>query len=100
MATQQEDAEQNLKACLLCGKAFPSTLDVCPEDGTILTPLATEPKPGDIFADRYEILELIGDGGMGKVYKARHNLMKRMVAIKMLLPHLVQNAAALKRFQQ
>lgn len=100
MTAQQEGTEQEKRACVLCGNQFPGNIDVCPNDGTLLTPLSAEPKPGDIFADRYEILSVLGDGGMGKVYKARHNLMKRIVAIKMLLPHFVQNAAALKRFQQ
>ncbi|MBX9689095.1 MAG: protein kinase [Candidatus Obscuribacterales bacterium] len=96
----QEELEQSKKACVLCGGEFPGNLELCPEDGTLLTPISKEPKAGDIFAERYEILGTLGDGGMGKVYKARHNLMKRIVAIKMLLPHLVSSAAALKRFQQ
>lgn len=100
MASEQEGAEQKEKACMLCGREFPGKVETCPDDGTLLTPLGKEPKVGDIFAGRYEILDTIGGGGMGKVYKARHNLMKRIVAIKMLLPHLVQNAAALKRFTQ
>jgi len=49
--------------------------------------------------DRYEILEVIGGGGMGLVYKARHRLMNRIVAIKMLHKHMVSSADALKRFQ-
>ncbi|MBY0359404.1 MAG: serine/threonine-protein kinase [Candidatus Obscuribacterales bacterium] len=88
------------KVCVACGREFPGDVEVCPDDGTLLTPLTKEPKAGDIFAERYEILGIIGDGGMGKVYKAKHNLMKRVVAIKLLLPHLVSSASALKRFQQ
>lgn len=100
MESRQKGIEDLKKACVACGQEFPGNLEVCPEDGTLLTPIGKEPKIGEIFGDRYEILGIIGDGGMGKVYKARHNLMKRIVAIKMLLPHLVQSAAALKRFQQ
>jgi len=85
---------------VLCGNEFPGNLELCPDDGTLLTPIGKEPRVGDIIADRYEIMGILGDGGMGKVYKARHNLMKRVVAIKMLLPHLVQSGPALKRFQQ
>ncbi len=98
--SRQKGIEDLKKACVACGQEFPGNLEVCPDDGTLLTPIGKEPKIGEIFGDRYEILGIIGDGGMGKVYKARHNLMKRIVAIKMLLPHLVQSAAALKRFQQ
>jgi len=59
-----------------------------------------DPLVGTVFADRYEILRLIGDGGMGKVYKARHQLMKRHVAIKVLHPELVADHSTLKRFQR
>ncbi|MBX9571939.1 MAG: protein kinase [Candidatus Obscuribacterales bacterium] len=100
MESRQKGIEDLKKACVACGQEFPGNLELCPDDGTLLTPIGKEPKVGENFADRYEILGIIGDGGMGKVYKARHNLMKRIVAIKMLLPHLVQSAAALKRFQQ
>ena len=55
---------------------------------------------GKTFADRYEILSVLGKGGMSVVYKARHKLMGRIVAIKLLHPHLVSNEAAVKRFQQ
>jgi eukaryotic-like serine/threonine-protein kinase len=100
VGSQHEDANQARKACVLCGKEFSGNIEQCPDDGTLLTPIGKEPRVGEIFADRYEILGILGDGGMGKVYKARHNLMKRVVAIKMLLPHLVQSGPALKRFQQ
>jgi len=55
---------------------------------------------GETFADRYEILSLLGTGGMSVVYKARHILMKNLVAIKMLLPHMLLSLTNLKRFQQ
>ncbi len=59
-----------------------------------------DPLVGTIFADRYEILRLIGEGGMGKVYKAKHQLMKRLVAIKVLHPELVLEIGMLRRFQR
>ncbi|HEY9867834.1 MAG TPA: serine/threonine-protein kinase [Candidatus Obscuribacterales bacterium] len=55
---------------------------------------------GEIFADRYEIISLIGTGGMSVVYKARHTLMKNFVAVKMLLPHMLLSPTNVKRFQQ
>ncbi|MBY0551564.1 MAG: tetratricopeptide repeat protein [Candidatus Obscuribacterales bacterium] len=89
------------KKCVVCGKeVFGVERTVCDEDGGMLAPVGREPQPGDIFADRYEIVSLIGDGGWGKVYKAQHRLMKRAVAIKVLLPHLIKSQQALKRFQQ
>src|SRR5438132_1422386 len=88
------------KACIECGHEFEGETTVCPQDGTLLTPLFEQPLIGQTLADKYEIIELIGDGGMGSVYKARHKLMKRIVAIKTLHPNLVSSAGALKRFQQ
>lgn len=89
------------KKCVTCGKeVIGADRTVCDDDGGMLAPVGVEPQPGDIFAERYEIIGLLGDGGWGKVYKAQHKLMKRSVAIKVLLPHLVKSQQALKRFQQ
>ena len=50
--------------------------------------------------DEYDLLSELGRGGMGRVYLARHRRMDRQVAIKMLMPDLVTNPAALKRFHR
>jgi eukaryotic-like serine/threonine-protein kinase len=55
---------------------------------------------GSVLVDRYEIIEVIGEGGMGVVYKAKHALMDRTVAIKMLHEDYASNPNALKRFEQ
>ena len=46
----------------------------------------------------YEVVGIIGQGGMGVVFKAFETALNRFVAIKMLLPHLTANGAARKRF--
>jgi tRNA A-37 threonylcarbamoyl transferase component Bud32 len=55
---------------------------------------------GTTLADRYQILSLLGEGGMGLVYKARHVLMRRMVAIKIIRQEYVSSLNAQQRFQQ
>ena len=55
---------------------------------------------GTILADRYVIEDGLGSGGMSRVYRARHLLMDKVVAVKMLHYHLTEDSLALKRFQQ
>lgn len=48
----------------------------------------------------YELLDRLGAGGMGTVFKARHRRMKRLVALKVLAANLSQNPVFVKRFQR
>jgi serine/threonine protein kinase len=55
---------------------------------------------GTTLADRYRIDKLLGVGGMGAVFQARHLLLKRDVAVKVLHPKLVANIDISKRFDR
>ncbi len=55
---------------------------------------------GDILGGRYEILKLLGMGGMGAVYKARDNEVERVVGLKVIRPDLAGDPAILARFKQ
>jgi serine/threonine protein kinase len=58
------------------------------------------PELGSLIADRYRILELVGHGGMGAVYRAEHVQLQRTVAVKLLLGEFNVESQAFKRFQQ
>ncbi len=57
-------------------------------------------QPGDVLGGRYEILQLLGEGGMGAVYKARDRELDRAVALKLIRPELASSASMLARFKQ
>ena len=56
----------------------------CPLDGAPLQELSADPLEGSVFADRYVIEQCVGEGGMGRVYRATHRHMSRQFAIKVL----------------
>lgn len=53
-----------------------------------------------VLSDRYIILSEIGSGGMGRVYQARHKLINRIVAVKVLHEHLLTDPMSKRRFDQ
>jgi tetratricopeptide (TPR) repeat protein/predicted Ser/Thr protein kinase len=55
---------------------------------------------GDVLGGRYEILQMLGEGGMGAVYKARDRELDRFVALKLIRPELAANPAIVARFKQ
>lgn len=55
---------------------------------------------GKILAGRYELLEKIGEGGMSRVFRARDNLLKRTVAVKILKDQMTGDADFIRRFRR
>ena len=53
---------------------------------------------GKLLDNRYELLELIGIGGMARVYKARCHRLNRLVAVKILREDMAQDAEVRRRF--
>jgi predicted Ser/Thr protein kinase len=55
---------------------------------------------GEVVADRYELEELVGSGGMSSVYRARDRLLERRVAIKVLHEHYSRDDDYVERFRR
>jgi serine/threonine protein kinase len=86
--------------CPECRSTFDDSETVCPNDGTRLYRLdpADDPLVGATLDDRYRIDWLIGEGGMGAVYRGIQLSVNREVAIKVLRAELNDREVALERF--
>ncbi|MEO7086819.1 MAG: serine/threonine-protein kinase [Gemmatimonadaceae bacterium] len=89
------------KVCPQCGGTFGPDERFCPKDGTSLRPKGTSDSLiGQLIADRYQILSMLGEGGMGRVYLAEHVRMGRKSAVKVLSPNLALAPDAISRFNR
>ncbi|MFB3920516.1 MAG: protein kinase [Terriglobia bacterium] len=87
-----------MKSCPTCQAGYPTHFAVCPQDGTPLVEYGEWPE-GTIIRGKYRILQKIGQGGMGAVYKALHVTFDELRAIKVISPDLVNDQMFLKRFK-
>jgi serine/threonine protein kinase len=70
--------------CEHCGKDHGEATRFCPDTGQAI--LSAVYPPGTLLEGKYEIVRVIGAGGMGAVFEGRHTLLGKRVAIKVLLP--------------
>jgi serine/threonine-protein kinase len=88
-----------MKYCLTCNEKFDDSISFCPKDGEVLEEDATS-VVGTVLDGQYQIESILGKGGMGAVYRARHILLGDRVAIKLLPPEMRSNTEWLRRFQR
>ena len=88
-----------MKYCTLCKAKYEDGVSFCPTDGEVLE---DDPSSivGTVLDGQYQIESLLGKGGMGAVYLARHILLGDRVAIKILPPEVRNNADWLRRFRR
>jgi len=97
-----------MKACTQCGRLYPQDSGFCPVDGSALNratqvPVAgdpSDPRIGQLVAQRYQVRRVVADGGMGRVYEALDLHDKRNVAIKILHSDVANDMVSVERFKR
>ncbi len=92
------DNPETVKFCGECGTQLPSPKPtfVSPTE-TLQTPVK-ELTTGSTFAGRYQVIEELGKGGMGKVYKVFDTKIKEKVALKLIKPEIASDHETIERF--
>ncbi len=87
-----------VRKCPHCGARHPDGTLRCTATGR---PIGGDPElVGRVLAGRYHLVRLLGDGGMGAVYKAADQVLRRFVAIKLLHSAVAQNPSSVERFER
>ncbi|MHB0950192.1 MAG: serine/threonine-protein kinase, partial [Gemmatimonadaceae bacterium] len=94
-----DEAVAALKVCPHCGAEYETGARFCPNDGASLRPKSgADPLVGRVLAERYHVLKMVAEGGMGRVYLAEHVRMNRQCAIKVMRQALVEDPDSAARF--
>ena len=113
-----------MRSCPRCQTSYPDSLRFCARDGSPLedgaaatpatyddaqppaptpartAPPASDPLLGSVLDGRYRLIDRLGKGGMGKVYRACHEGTGRIVAVKVLHGHLLEEPTVVARFRR
>jgi serine/threonine-protein kinase len=88
-----------MKVCPVCGKEYSDTSSLCTLDAEVLQKL-DDSLLGQTLAEKYLVEQLIKRGGMGSVYRGKHVMMDKTVAIKVLRPSLAGDDVVVARFSR
>jgi serine/threonine protein kinase/Tfp pilus assembly protein PilF len=92
------ESTADTKFCSNCGAPLQPADEISPDlTKTIQAPIK-ELTTGTTFAERYQIIEELGKGGMGKVYKVLDQDIKEKVALKLLSPEIASDEKTIERF--
>ncbi len=101
-ASKTLDIRREAGRCPACGQRFSADSTFCPFDGSKLErgvlDAARDPLVGQQVEGRYEIVALLGEGGMGQVYEVRHVSLDRRFAMKLLRRELGRDPELAGRF--
>jgi serine/threonine-protein kinase len=92
------DNPKDSRYCNKCATPLPSSEDISAVPTKALKTPIKELTRGTTFASRYEIIEKLGKGGMGKVYRVEDKKIKEEVALKLIEPEIASDKKAIKRF--
>jgi tetratricopeptide (TPR) repeat protein/tRNA A-37 threonylcarbamoyl transferase component Bud32/TolB-like protein len=88
----------NTHFCGQCGAPLQPGQSKGPGTATLQAAVIKELATGSIFAGRYQVIEELGKGGMGRVYKVFDEKIKEKIALKLLKPEISTDEAAIERF--
>jgi serine/threonine protein kinase/Tfp pilus assembly protein PilF len=94
----QHENPETARSCIECGLQL-DMIDEIPHfhTETLETP-KEELTTGSTFANRYQIIEEIGKGGMGRVYKVQDTKIKEKIALKLIKPEIAKDKRTIERF--
>ncbi|MGH9551073.1 MAG: protein kinase domain-containing protein, partial [Terriglobales bacterium] len=106
MEIRQKQEDQSISEKLVCAACqAPAEQCACPSQPLADTAVeadipVNEPNLPERIAEKYKVLALIGRGGMGAVYKIKHEALNKIYAAKVLNPGVMTDMRVIQRFDQ